>query len=295
MDALDSRHGTEAGNSAHMRDGEKSCAPCRAARGKADKRRRVYGSGLVLIPADVLQTIERYSVRTIELHTGLSGCTINNIRKHGDRARVKPSTVARVRAMRVPTDIGVIRRVRALARLGWSSPEMAARAGIPSTTVARLRDHDERLWVGNQRIRAAIAKAYDEMSMTVPPLTRHTSKLANRAAARGWAPPLAWDDIDDPAEIADGWERADMSRDEMFAHLIEEGASFYEVLSSLDLNENALEKWCDRNGHRKTFNVLARVAWERDGRYCGNCQRSIRSTKDHWCGMTREGVRRGAA
>jgi hypothetical protein len=201
MDVDDPRHGTEAGNSAHMRDGEKSCAPCRKARGKADKRRRVYGSGLVVIPADVLQTFERYSVRTIELHTGLSGCTINNIRKHGDKARVKPSTVSRVRAMKVPTDIGVIRRVRALARLGWSSPEMAARAGIPATTVARLRDHDERQWVGNQRIRAAIAKAYDEMSMTVPPLTRHTSKLANRAEARGWAPPLAWDDIDDPDAI----------------------------------------------------------------------------------------------
>jgi hypothetical protein len=67
------------------------------------------------------------------------------------------------------------------------------------------------------------------------------------------------------------------------------------VLRNLEMSEDALEKWCDRNGHRDAFNTLARAAWEREGRYCGACERSIRSTKDHWCGMTREGVRRGAA
>lgn len=48
--------------------------------------------------------------------------------------------------------------------------------------------------------RDAVRRLYDELSWTVPPPSRIRSRAQRMAAARRWAPPLAWDDetIDDP-------------------------------------------------------------------------------------------------
>lgn len=196
----DARHGSEAGYSAHKRAGGKPCRSCEDAKLRGDKRRRALGSSLQPVPADVLATLARYSDRTLHLRTGVSVCALANMRARGDNARAYPATIARLRAVRVPTDVGVVRRVQALTRLGWSAPQIAAEAGIPYTTIVRLRDHADRQWVGRDDLRDAVAVAYDALSMKVPPLTRWTSRLAGKAERAGWAPPLAWDEgsIDDP-------------------------------------------------------------------------------------------------
>jgi hypothetical protein len=46
----DERHGTEAGYAAHGRDGSRPCESCRRAKGRGDKKRRVYGSALTPVP-----------------------------------------------------------------------------------------------------------------------------------------------------------------------------------------------------------------------------------------------------
>lgn len=82
--------------------------------------------------------------------------------------------------------------VEALAVLGWSWPLLQRRLALPRQTLMFRR--------ARPRVRAEYARQvrdlYDELSMRRG-LSAHA---VGRAAARGWLPPLAWDeeDLDDP-------------------------------------------------------------------------------------------------
>lgn len=109
----------------------------------------------------------------------------------------------RTNTFMVPS-LGTVRRVQALAALGWSISEVSRRAGY-------TRSHLN-LMVQRASIRRAtadhIAAVYEELSMSLPPEeTREQKVSASRvrrlARERGWLPPLAWIDIDDPDEHPD--------------------------------------------------------------------------------------------
>ncbi|MCW2757010.1 MAG: hypothetical protein JWO46_756 [Nocardioidaceae bacterium] len=98
--------------------------------------------------------------------------------------------------------LGSQRRIQALAALGWSYTEIAAAAGMTH------RNHIRRIVVGqkgrpcrylSRKTAAAIAAAFDKLSMTIPD-QRLSGRTRAWARRQGWAPPLAWDDdtIDDP-------------------------------------------------------------------------------------------------
>lgn len=94
---------------------------------------------------------------------------------------------------------GTLRRVQALARIGWTYRHISAAA----QTSHRLEHYAVQNSVTHETA-AAIARAYDLLSMTPGP----SSRVASRAAKFGWAPPLAWDDdtIGDPNAIpAEGY------------------------------------------------------------------------------------------
>lgn len=98
--------------------------------------------------------------------------------------------------IRVPS-IGTVRRVRALMALGWRGPEIADAAGVSINTLRSIDYHGSTVVLAETA--RLVAMAYDRLSMTVP-----EGAYANRtrilAAHRGWHPPLAWDDIDNPDE-----------------------------------------------------------------------------------------------
>lgn len=91
--------------------------------------------------------------------------------------------------------VGTQRRLRALAALGWSWQSLADEAGMEKRTLERLataarptvqpKTHDR------------IAALYERLSMTFGPNPR----ARNYARRQGWAPPMAWDDVnlDNPA------------------------------------------------------------------------------------------------
>ncbi|WP_181312486.1 hypothetical protein [Nocardioides campestrisoli] len=98
--------------------------------------------------------------------------------------------------------IGTVRRLQALCALGWTGPQLGARLGV---TPARVGHLVSGRWTQVHRDTAAkVAALYDELSMTVPQdpkVLRPTqirihARQRRLAAAKGWAPPLAWDDID---------------------------------------------------------------------------------------------------
>lgn len=106
----------------------------------------------------------------------------------------------RVQLDRIPdaallTSVGTGRRLEGLAVLGWSWAELDAKLGLPAHTLAFRRSR--------RRVSAAYARQvrdlYDRLSMRLGP----SAHARNRARAKGWIPPLAWDedDIDDPRTV----------------------------------------------------------------------------------------------
>lgn len=92
---------------------------------------------------------------------------------------------------------GTRRRLQALATRGWCMRELARRAGINPSRLERAMQCD-RVMVSTHR---AISALYDQLwDQDAPAQTRDQRKARTRALTtateRGWAPPLAWDDID---------------------------------------------------------------------------------------------------
>lgn len=90
-------------------------------------------------------------------------------------------------ASRIPS-LGMVRRVRALAAIGWSITDQAAELGVGRSQFCNSLARDG---VSVERDRA-VRTMYERLSGTPGP-----SPYARRRAERdGWAPPLAWEDED---------------------------------------------------------------------------------------------------
>ncbi len=87
---------------------------------------------------------------------------------------------------------GTHRRLAALVALGWDLPQIAARLHRRPDSLART--------LTARRITAATSRAvnrlYRELAGSPPPDTPTAVAARTYARQRGWAPPLAWDDID---------------------------------------------------------------------------------------------------
>lgn len=98
---------------------------------------------------------------------------------------------------------GTRRRIQALMCLGWSQSALERRSGIQQKV---LSDHLYRDYVST-RSRDRIAELYEQLSHLIPPTENAGQRISvNKARAyarrHGWAPPLAWDDIDNDPEPA---------------------------------------------------------------------------------------------
>jgi hypothetical protein len=144
-----------------------------------------------------------------------------------------------------------VRRIRALQAIGWTHAEIAAAAGL---SVDAIRSPVHR---GTSVYRATadgIERAYDALCMKVAPDSRNARYCRTAAARRGWAPPLAWDNIDDPDERPVRPEKVDGRKT---VHRIIEDA---EWLADSDLSLSAVCERLDIN--RDTFRDILR----REGR-----------------------------
>lgn len=85
--------------------------------------------------------------------------------------------------------LGAQRRIRALLRLGWTHPVLRQRAGVDTSHLARGTYPQilARKW-------RAADDVFRELCLTPGPSTA----TRDRAIKLGYAPPLAFDDIDDP-------------------------------------------------------------------------------------------------
>lgn len=105
--------------------------------------------------------------------------------------------------------LGTHRRIQALAALGWALARISREAGRDRTWAGLLLSRTAPM---RQETARQVAEVYERLSMRLPPETTRAEKIdasrARRLAREGcWAPPLAWDDIDDPLEQPAGQER----------------------------------------------------------------------------------------
>lgn len=191
------------------------CEPCVThARTHQARARRLaaYGRWQPLVPATLTRnhirvlTAAGVGVRRIATLAQVSETHVADIRS-GRTRRVSPELEGRVRAIApdassfaagqfIPAT-GVRRRLQALMCMGWSPAAIAPRLGMCRTNVSRLL-HQEQVTV---RTHETFAAFYDQ-TWNVAPATgdrwarRTVEATRRRAALAGWAPPLAWDDID---------------------------------------------------------------------------------------------------
>ena len=178
-------------------------------------------------------------LRTIALAAGVDRkrlqAVLNGRPERGTPAqeRMRPEIAAAILAVEPTLEIlpgktvidgaGTRRRLQALVAIGWSQSKLAERIGWTPSNFGTL--------IGDGRVIAASARLvralYDELWNQAPPENTHRDKIAasrarNMARARGWAPPLAWDDdeIDDPTARPDLGEKT--SRPEALAENAEE-------------------------------------------------------------------------
>lgn len=94
---------------------------------------------------------------------------------------------------------GTHRRIQALVALGHTLYDLSLELGMTTRYAGKI------LAAKNVRpvTAAAVDDLYEQLSMTRPEGWVAERSRA-QAAAKGWAPPLAWDDIDDPSELPSG-------------------------------------------------------------------------------------------
>jgi transcriptional regulator with XRE-family HTH domain len=147
----------------------------------------------------------------------------------GDRPpsqRLRPQTAAAILAVRAspatlaPSALtgaaGTRRRIQALVAIGWSQARIARRLRMSPGNVGALLRRDQ-VTAGTA---IAVRALYGALWNQQPPEIGQREKIAaararNYARARGWPPPLAWDD--DQIDLPDGKPAAGWRRPEALA------------------------------------------------------------------------------
>ena len=206
---------------------------------------------------DHLHTLRRAGIgrRRIAELAGISQSVLANLLygKSGrvPTRRVRPQTASAILAIQpnsgalapsTPVDAtGSRRRLQALVAVGWNQSQLAARLGMTRGNFGSLMRRGQVTAHTEQAVSRLYDQLWDQAPTTDTPRTATIAEQArNYARARGWPPPLAWDDdiIDDPAAMpAADWRRT--RRTLTTAALAEDAA---ELLSQGGARQNAAER-----------------------------------------------------
>jgi hypothetical protein len=211
------QHGTR---TAYVKD-RCRCTDCTAANTAASRivtRERIYGRWRPYVDAGPVREhiaalrAAGIGVERIAQLAGLSVSHICELAQHGSgdspgARRVRPSTATRVlcigvdnlnRAPHSRVDAtGTRRRLQALIAIGWPTEVLAAQLGRHRNSLCRS--------MAGQSVTAhtahEVATLYERLWNSPPPRMTGEQCAASdaaraHAAAQGWLPPLAWDDID---------------------------------------------------------------------------------------------------
>lgn len=277
------KHGTR---TAYVVDGCR-CRPCIDASTEAEGRRRkqrAFGrqeidrvdAAPVREHMDYLQA-NGISLKQLAKLTGLSHSAISAIRYgrtergHAPYARVTTKTATKILAVKLTMDTmapgrnidstGTKRRIQALVAIGWSLARIGQHIGISPTNMSTFMQADQCSVAKAKAVRELYDQLWNKPQVGTDQRSRISANRArNYANARGWAPPLAWDDdaIDDPAAAPDLGERT-LLRDtiaEDVEYLHRTGASRDEITQRLGSTWAAIEKQLYRSGRHDLVTTI---------------------------------------
>lgn len=209
MSPDDKRHGTEAGHEQHCRDDEDPCEPCYTAKliaGRRRNKRKTMGYRYT-VPADrALDRLREWraigaSYGEIADHCGVEESRVWEI-LNGPHPVVYTRTAnAILRTAGWPvTAASVTRRVRALARLGWTIPRIAKACGVDHDTILHIRRRERDFL--SRKVREGVVRGYETLANQLPTGATQQERAGitrarNYAERAGWPSPWAFDDIDD--------------------------------------------------------------------------------------------------
>lgn len=162
---------------------------------------------------------------------------------------------------RVISALGAQRRIQALAALGWSNASVARAAGLSPEYLHRILDYA----TVRRETHKRIDDVYQRMSMTLP--TEHPQTISatrNRAARNGWASPLAWENIDDPAEKPAGRYQAHRRTTEVDEAVVLRLLGGERIDCTRAERDEAMRRW---RAAGKPEKALCRMQGWKDSRY----------------------------
>jgi hypothetical protein len=172
------------------------------------------------------------------------------------------------RVNRLHTDAtGTRRRIQALMALGWSTRELDKMLGRRPSYVYRVLTGEGDVYLTTANM---IADLYDRLCMTRPrPATTEGAAIVRRnvnmAARRGYVPPLAWNNIDDPDEVpAATTDPHGRNRDDLDPVVVDRLVAGEHVESTRAERDEAMRRW--RAAGRSERSLCELFGWH-EGRY----------------------------
>jgi hypothetical protein len=151
---------------------------------------------------------------------------------------------------------GSVRRLRALAAVGYSSRAIAAASDLSACSIRLIQQEKSGETVEAATARAVVA-AYDTLAMTPPiahtPKARQAIPVVKRHAERqGWVPPLAWDDttIDDPAATPTGAGYVEPTLADQIRELADMGLTEPAICDRLAAKPSTVQRTLERSKER---------------------------------------------
>lgn len=190
-----------------------TCQPCLDAQHRYQKHRtylQATGRPRTINAEPIAQHLERLFVnganwRSLCAATGTSPSTISDLRRRTQKT-IRRDVAERILAIqpgqahspdgRIPIT-GTQRRVQALYAIGHGPEAIAAATGLRRTTIGRIVN--ESYDSVTRHVAEAVAASFRQLANT----RGNYPRSRTRAERNGWAPPAAWDDIDDPNEQPD--------------------------------------------------------------------------------------------
>jgi hypothetical protein len=154
--------------------------------------------------------------------------------------------------------VGTARRLRALVAYGYPQRDLCTRIGqSPGWCSDVVTGRSERVTATSAR---AVAELFTQLQM-VPGTDRNARR---RAKAKGWLPPLAWDEerIDDPVYEPEVVQTPRTPEDDFtdFEYLLSSGEGVEAACARLGLAPASLKRKYERHG-RQAPGALTPVAW----------------------------------
>lgn len=184
----------------------------------------------------------------------LAGVNRDTLAKAGtwsDNAGVRLETAERVLAVPIPSKMvdggalvdatGTRRRLQALMVIGWPlrllGVEMQRDGDVLGEAIRTRRV--------KAKTAADVAAVYERLCMTPGP----SDQGRRRALAKGWVPPLSWDDIDDPDETPDMGDVVKVEFPDQFRELREHcGLPLDQIADRMGVKLESLERQLMRHG-----------------------------------------------